>query len=282
MSECRVEPSDRILASFAADDEESFNRRALTRSMRRANKTLVIHFTPRSGSSWLGSVLESTERLGRGIELYNPAFIPKIAKHFGARSLAEYVDLANFFISRGGVVSLEVTSHQIIAAFAQPRDFFELYSDCPSFWLIREDIVSQAVSLAKMQSTGLAHAPHSDLKSRILMDDVFSYDGDQILRWLEHILAAERNSEEFFHRHNVKPYRLSYERIMSKDVGLLLSEITGAAGLPDIPSTCRIETDHKKLATPKSRDFADRFREEHNERLKVVAIERSTWLKKLT
>lgn len=273
--------SDRVSGCFADDDEASAARRALGAKMKRASSTLVIHFTPRSGSSWLSSVLESTRGLGTGLELFNPSFMANIAKHYGARSLSEYIEMARYFSARGGVLSFEITSHQLRAVFRNSEDFFHIYDGCPSYWLIREDIVSQAISLAKMVKTGVGHAPQADSKNRKVADDSFSYDAKDILKWLNHILVAERSSEKFFADHGVTPYRISYERMMGKDARLFLSDFSRFAGLPKLTEEIEIKSSHEKIGTRKNNDFADRFRHEHRIYLDEVAGERSAWLQKL-
>lgn len=95
-------PHERIANSFADDDVTSESRRTLGKRKRTAEVTLVIHFTPRSGSSWLGSRLERSGRLGTGFELFNPDFLPSIARSYGARSLEEYIEMAQHFSARGG------------------------------------------------------------------------------------------------------------------------------------------------------------------------------------
>ncbi len=273
-------PHERIAARFAKDDAVSESRRIHGHSKSQAEVTLVIHFTPRSGSSWLASLLAGSQRLGTGFELFNPDFIPSIAQVYGARSLEEYIELARHFGARGGVMSFEIVSHQLNAVFRDRGDFFTAYRGCPSFWLIREDIVAQAVSLAKMVRTKIGHATQTDAAARRAADDAFSYDREEISRWLRHILAAERLSEQWFAEFGVSPTRLSYERLVATPPHDVLAEFSRAAGQPSLPANLLRESPHHKIGTHKNVEFADRFRQQHSEWLAEVEHERSAWVAK--
>lgn len=281
MHNVQAEAAERVAGLFAEDNETSLMQRTQNLKLECAHTTLVFHFTPRSGSSWLSSILESTGILGTGLELFNPDFMADIARAYGARSLAEYIQMARHVSGHSGVLSLEVTSHQLSAAFKNPSEFFRIYENCPSYFLIREDIVSQAVSLTKMVKTGVSHAPQINQDDLNSADETFEYSADEILSWLNHILEAERNSEKFFEDYGVQPLRISYERMFSKDVDQFLSDITEFAGLPQLPETVKAQSDHKMLATKINRDFAKRFTYEHEHYLNEVNAERRTRLEKL-
>jgi len=274
-------PNDRVANSFAKDDALSESRRIRGQSIGQATATLVIHFTPRSGSSWLSSLLEASSYLGTGLELFNPDFLHSIAQFYGARSLGEYVEMAKHFSARGGVLSFEVTSHQLAAVFRNPEDFFAMYRGCPSFWLIREDIVSQAVSLAKMVRMKIGHATQADPARRRAADESFDYDQQEILKWLQHILAAERLSELFFSEFDVSPTRLSYERMISTHPREIIAGFARAAGRPSPPDTLELNSAHEKIATQKNIEFANLFRRQNAAFLSEVEHERSAWVSKV-
>jgi LPS sulfotransferase NodH len=263
---------------FAPDDEHSAKRRGIGLKLPRAEHRLVIHFTPRSGSSWLSSLLESAGYLGTGLELFNPNFMANIARHFGARSLGEYIDLAHHFSARKGVLSFEVTSHQILAVFKDPGDFFNVFEGSSSFWLIREDIVAQAVSLAKMVRLNIAHATSADAETRSKAESNFDYDGAEIKKWLNHILVAERHTESFLRDHRISSLRFSYEQITKLSPIQVLETITAWSRLPAPPMNMEIATHHEKIGTSKNIEYAEHFREENSEFLNSVNEERNTWL----
>lgn len=278
----KIVPTASVQDMFIADSDEFRARREIGRSLRPARQTIVIYFTPRSGSSWLSSVLDSSGQLGTGLELYNPEFISSISAHFGATSLEQYIELAPRFVCKGGVMSFEITAHQINGVFQEPEDFFRVYGNCKSVWLIREDIVLQAVSLAKMVRVHVSHStlmPPLEIKSA---DDEFQYDGSEILFWLNHILEAERLSETFFQQYGIVPLRLSYERMFMRPTKNLLQEIVDFCGIGGYDTGFSIVSGLSKVATEKNRRFADRFYREYSDFLLKVAQERRPWLCKLS
>jgi len=273
--------SNRVAGCFAFDDETSHARRIFGKSLNRAVRTIVIHFTPRSGSTWLASILENSRELGNGLELFNPYFITETAKHYGARNLSEYIEMSQYFSPIGGILSFEVTSHDIHATFKNPHAFFDIYRGCPSYFLIREDIVSQAVSLAKMVSTGVSHSTALAFKDRCILENHFAYDGEVIAEWLRHILISEQMSESFFADHGVEPLRLSYEGMMKMKVAELLARIKKFADLPELLVDQETESSQQKIATRQNYEFAERFREEYKEWLHEIELERRIRLKRL-
>ncbi len=241
----------------------------------------VIYFTPRSGSSWLTDILATTQRLGRANELFNPHFIPNIAKACNAASLTDYINLTKRRLQTQGAFSFEITYHQLRTVFPDPGTFEENYGDLPSFWLIRENIVEQAVSLAKMVATQVAHTASASDESRVAAEQRFKYDPEQIKRWLIHILAAERANEDYFNRFEISPFRMSYEqttRLGAEAVVKLIANRVGVYDLPDIA----LESQHGKLGTQLNSNYAQRFVEDERLFLATVEEERAEWLEKLT
>lgn len=240
----------------------------------------VIYFTPRSGSSWLTDVLVQTKRMSLANEAFNPNFIPNIAQAVNASNIDQYVNALKRKHNNHGVYGFEITWHQLNAVFPKHDEFIDYFGTSPAIWLIRRDIVAQAVSLAKMVTTKVAHAPHTSEKDRIEADGAFAYDEALIKRWLLHILAAERGSEELFSRHQILPLRISYEDIMAigaESVARILMNHVGATPQPDI----EFNTRHEKLATGQNTEYADRFRKDCAGFLRDVEQERAVWLSKL-
>ena len=51
----------------------------------------IVHFTARSGSSWLTDIARQTGALGSPGEFFNPRFVPGIARSLGAPDMDRYV-----------------------------------------------------------------------------------------------------------------------------------------------------------------------------------------------
>lgn len=242
-----------------------------------ATKTYVIYFTPRSGSSWLTDVLQQTRQLGAATEAFNPNFIPNIARSIGAVDATSYHELLGRRFQTNGVNGFEITAHQLRRVFAQPDDFFALYGGCRSFWLLREDIVAQAISLAKMVATSVTHSPLHSEEERASTDAAFRYNRRNVMHWLEHILDAERQTEAWFERYGISPLRLSYERIMAAGPRAIANAVAQRVGV-SLSKDCEIVARHTKLGTTKNTEFAERFRVDYGRRLAVIDAARAPYL----
>lgn len=245
-----------------------------------ADLRYVIYFTPRSGSSWLTDILSQTGRLSKANEAFNPNFIPNIARVCNASTLEQYINVLIRRHNQGGVYGFEITMHQFEAVFPDPALFLQHFTDGPCFWLIRRDIVAQAVSLAKMVTTSVAHTSHASEEDRRSADSRFEYDARLIRRWLSHILSAERKNEAFFARHGLDPLRLCYEQTTCLSAQQMVDVVTRHLGLPDLPRMS-FETKHEKLGTSRNAEYAARFRRDEAGFMAEVDAERAPWLARL-
>ncbi len=242
--------------------------------------TYVIYFTPRSGSSRLTEILSQTKNLGEATEAFNPNFLPEIAQAVQAKDMQSYIENLSRWLNRNGVFGFEITGHQLNKVFSQPTDFFDVFASAKSFWLIREDIVAQAVSLAKMVSLNIGHTAQSNPDQRAEAEKLFTYEPQKIKRWLNHILAAERLSEAWFARFGILPKRMSYEKMIQMSAGEIADDFAGHLGLPDLPET-KFTLQHQKLGTSRNQEFAEQFYADQSEFLKKVAEERQPMLNAL-
>lgn len=243
-----------------------------------AQTRYVIYFTPRSGSSWLTDVLAQTKRMSRANEAFNPNFIPNIARVCNASTLDQYVNVLTRRHNNRGVYGFEITMHQLKAVFPSEERFLAYFGTGPCFWLIRRDIVSQAVSLAKMVTTKVAHTAQGTAEDWRRADESFSYSPSLIRRWLKHILVAERETEAMFAAHGMTPLRMCYEEMMplgpERVAQLMMRHVGVEAALPE----GTFETKHNKLGTARNEEYADRFRRDEADFLKEVEAERVPWL----
>ncbi|MCF6305113.1 MAG: Stf0 sulfotransferase family protein [Rhodobacteraceae bacterium] len=242
--------------------------------------TYVVYFTPRSGSSRLTEILSQTKNLGEATEAFNPNFLPEIAQAVQAKDMQSYIENLSRWLNRNGVFGFEITGHQLNKIFPQPTDFFDIFACAKSYWLIREDIVAQAVSLAKMVTLHIGHTAQSNPGQRAEAEKSFIYEPKKIKRWLNHILAAERLSEAWFARFEISPKRMSYEKMIQMSAGEIADDFAKHLGLPDLPET-RFSLQHQKLGTSKNQEFSDQFRIDEGEFLKKVAAERQPMLNAL-
>lgn len=239
-----------------------------------ARKTYGIFFTPRSGSSWLTDVVSRTGRLGKPDEWFNPAFVPGIARSVNADNLTDYVKMLRRKQAPGGLFGFEVTYYQMLATFGSEAAFLARFpAGTPAFFLMREDIVLQAVSLAKSVATSVYHSRGTPEEEIGRSDREFAYDAGTIEHWLAHILDQELKFERFFARNRLDPVRFSYEEMMAAGREELLAWLAGqlgeAAGAFDAA-----QEGHRKIGTDKNLAFAERFARENPPFLREVARRR--------
>ena len=245
---------------------------------------LVIYFTPRSGSSWLTDVIRQSRRLGAGNEIFNPNFVQNIANGIQSLGRDDYIEqVQRRFASGNGRFSFEITSHQLDRLFPDPTPFMNAFNapDCRAVWLIRRNIVAQAVSLAKMVTTQVSHTPQATEEERVRADREFCFDYELIKRWLVHIRNAECRSEELFSLYKIEPLRITYEDMMAAGAAATLNKI---AALLEMPRTKwpPLTPKHQKLGTPQNDDFAARFRATDPAFMSKIDAERAVMLARLS
>lgn len=245
--------------------------------VKKPSKTYAILFTPRSGSSWLTSILTKTKAMGTPAEWFNPSLMPSNSKAKESRNLDQFISAISRHETHGDIFGFEITYHQLCAVFGTEKHFMEYFLDAEFFWLIREDIVAQGVSLDKMVQTKVGHAANSDLNEIKKSDSAYDYDGKRILKWIQHIRTAEVGTEKLLAKYDLKPTRLSYENNSSVGVERVVDTFATKLELQDFAPE-NFVSEHRKIGTIKNVSFADRFRAEYAEFIKRVNVERADML----
>lgn len=243
-----------------------------------ARKTYGIYFTPRSGSSWLTDMIRHTGRLGKPEEWFNPRFLPRVARSVNADNLMNCVKMLKRKQAPGGIFGFELTYYQMLASFGSEAAFLSHFPPrTRCFFLIREDIVLQAVSLAKSVATSVYHSANSSTETIERADHEFQYDAEAIEHWLGHVLDQETRFERFFAMNGIHPVRISYEMMigMARDdlVGLFAEHLGEELGEHEASSER-----HRKIGTAKNNEFAARFAQENAKFLRAVARRRTETL----
>lgn len=241
------------------------------------SKTYSILFTPRSGSSWLTSILTKTKAMGTPGEWFNPSLIPDSSRAKGARNLDQFVEAISRHEIHGDTFGFEITYHQICAVFETDEQFMARFSNAEFFWLIRKDIVTQGVSLDKMVQTKVGHTANSDLSEIENSDNSYDYDADRILRSIRHIRSAEIETEKMIAKFDLKPTRLSYEANTSAGAQKVVDIFAAKLGLQGFVSE-DIPSEHRKIGTIKNDAFAERFRAENQDFIQTLNAERADML----
>lgn len=261
-----VNPGEQPLFENVNFDQEQYETDLLESP---APKTYVIYFTPRSGSSWLTSVVYASRRMGNPDEWFNPEFIPGNAQAFNADNLNKYVEMLKRKRSFGECFGAEITYNQMLRVFGDEETFLRLVAPQNEFYLTRADIVQQAVSLSKAAQTGIYHTVSSSGEDVIRADSQFVYSEKDIRKWVQHTLDQELKWEEMFERYSIHPIRLEYERILSlgsAEMARLIAREMGVDGVSDE----HISSAHGKIGTEKNKEFASLFRHRNSSYLAEV------------
>lgn len=246
----------------------------------RPGKQYVMYFTPRSGSSWITDIAGKTRKLGLPGEVFNPNFLPKITQSYNATTMDEYCDILKRRRNTQDVFGFQITYHQLAAVFRSETDFLKRFPSPTCFWLIRRDIVAQAVSLYKMVQTQVGHAPQLDTDEIRAREQSFTYDGPAIRHWVQHILSAEMKTEAMFARHGLTPLRMSYERNIALHPNHLVNVIGKHVGIAHMRMK-PLQSGHSKIATARNDAFAAEFRNDYAGFVQEVADQRHEMLSRI-
>lgn len=265
---------------FAKESELDRNRFAREMKLPAAPTQYVMFFTPRSGSSWLTDIADRTGKLSIPGECFNPNFMPNMTRALNATNMDEYIDILVRRRNTSGVFGFQITYHQLNAVFRNREDFLERFPSEKYFWLVREDILLQAISLYKMQKTQLGHASQASAAELEAKEKSFTYNAGQIKRWLEHIRHAEVDTEKLFADCGLSPFRMSYEQNTSLRPAKVVNAMGHYLGLEHMTGL-KLNTAHRKIGTSTNDVYAARFREEMGDYMKRVEEERAPMLAKI-
>jgi len=195
-------------------------------------KNIVMVFTPRSGSTWFGSLLKSTGVFGYPDEYLNQDFMPSVVREVGARTEVDYLNaVATVSASENRIFLIQVVWGHILKC---EIDFFEHFNHAYVIYLRRGDILAQAISLYIAQQSGVFHYTQESLKDNSLAKMEMPTEEEEtfqkIKEWWGHILNYEMLAETFFCVRGTKMLRLYYEDICNDPVAAV-ADMAGFCGL---------------------------------------------------
>jgi LPS sulfotransferase NodH len=190
-----------------------------------AERSYVIVFTARSGSTWLTKLLSSTGVLGYPEEYINPDFVRDVAKFLNCREPAGFLEsLKRRRKTTNGIFGIE--AREVDIRLFGENEFFQAFRpDTIFFNLWRQNIVAQAISLYRAVATQRFHS-NDETGSRPPPD----YDAAAIQNWLSHVAAEENDNLEMLRRHHLDFRNLCYETIVA-DRNATLRFFTAIMGL---------------------------------------------------
>lgn len=218
---------------------------------------IVLIFTPRSGSSWIGDLLARTGIFGKPYEYGNRFLI----QQFGVSARTEYeyfCGIEQAYRGENNVFSIEISWGDI--ENVSTLNFFDLYRDAIFFHLRRRDLIDQAISAMMATETGIFHrVGNTDIlgPSGSKEVDLTSDEISRLLKkWSAHISYYEWMTEYHLLNNKISAIPLYYEDILEDPVGSIRG-IVRAAGLPDnFPPSI---SDHQKLSVPGTAEIKKAF-----------------------
>lgn len=241
------------------------------------SQVYAIFFTPRSGSSRLTDILGQTDQLGRPGECYNPAHVKPNARAHGVNTLETYVDRMHRTRKIGDLMGFEITYDHLKMNFGTEARFDALVAPSRLIWLIREDIVLQAVSVSRMRQTKIGHDTGLTADERAKGDAAFTYDALDIRNRLQAIRWREVQTEAYLARSSAPLLRLSYETLSDLGPMQIAQWLAHHLG-QDLPDDLSFKEAHRKLGTDKNLAFAERFRAENPRLMARIEAERAPML----
>lgn len=243
----------------------------------RAEQRILILFTPRTGSSRLAHIMKSCGTLGDPGEVFNPLFVARVAKRYSANKFSDYIEALLRYRVSNNTFSCKATYFHIVRFFGSSQSFFEEIKPTHIIWLYRKDIVAQAISLARLNQTGVAHSIDRNTRAVLEAGEHFEYQRMTILRCLLSILTMEALSILMLRRHRITPLSLTYEECAECSPGVILARIHNHIGTTQAKSL-PISDIHEKLAGNHGRPYQERFERQHKLLIRTVVRIRNIYL----
>lgn len=180
-------------------------------------KFYVICTTPRSGSNLLCDLLSSSGVMGKSREFLNPTGsilpISKKANLIDRESrinINDYIQyIINNFSSANNCFGIKVFFEQI-KPLVQLKEIQQFLQQCKYVWLVRQDIIAQAVSMYIADETDTWKSFVKEKKSRNLVE----YNEEKIARWVERLKKQNLNWADFFLVNRIEYLKVTYEDIV--------------------------------------------------------------------
>lgn len=236
-----------------------------------------VFFTPRSSSSRLADILDRAGGLSSPGECFNPAHLPNLIRAFGAQSLAEYTDLLMRRRGKDNVFGCEVTALQFSWVFESEKRFAELISPTSAIWLIREDIIAQAVSLSRMSQSGQAHKIVGSPAQVVEQTAIFEYRPLEIRKKIAVLIYMEWQTEKIIQNLGMTPLCMSYEMLIAQSPADVVARIAGHIGAKP-HNLENLSSDHQKIGDGLNLEFIERYRDEHPRLMRQINKQRKARL----
>lgn len=238
----------------------------------------VICTSPRSGSTLLCGLLAAAE-VGNPKSYFHRPDLNEWRAYFGLKSgaddMADVVQAARRRGTRGGLFGLRLQRGSFSFFMEQLAQLHpEASSDVARIeatfgttrfiHLTREDKLDQAISMVRAEMSGLWHqAPDGREIERLSAHQDPVYDAGRLSRKMAELTRLDDEWTEWFSAQGVTPLRLTYDAL-SADPRAALAGILKSLGR-DAGAAADVEIPTAKLANADSRNWAQRYRAEHDQ-----------------
>lgn len=198
----------------------------------------VICASPRSGSTFLTTLLHGTGRMGVPAEYLNPNYLqPSLGRRYGVAGEDGRVDPNGYLrallahrTSANGVFGIKILLSQM-QTWMVVAPFRELLGQSTFLWLRRRDTQAQALSLVLAQSTQVWHRERGRDQREI---EAPPFNGFEMRRAQGIILAEDFGWDAFFRINRVRPISVFYEDLIV-DPDPPCRALARAVGVGDLP-----------------------------------------------
>ena len=247
--------------SFGADNPRVRNLcRKVTRQLADAGfkgsryeelKKIVICMTPRSGSTYLSSVLRDNE-MGRFQEHFrvNGGSLEQFVEKSGAKTFHNWVEQRLSRLSHNGIYGMKADWPQFVPLYyLGAYDYY--FRDAFFIYLTRGDVMAQAISRYISTETGYFHSVNTEQSHTL--DETVPLDLDKLTKHIDVLVDMQGDWERFFAYEGISPLRLRYEEIDS-DPDAVIRHIATYCGL-ELPDTIVTQTEFERVRNQRNEDL---------------------------
>lgn len=231
-------------------------------------KKIVLCMTPRSGSTYLGSIMRENG-LGNGREHFRVAgnTMEKFVRQNSVSNYDEYVSAMMKAQSHEGVFNLKADwlQYSPVYYFGAHSKFFR---EADFIYLTRSDILMQAISRYVSTETGFFHTGVNADKAHTLEQEI-PMDFDKISFHLRHLIQMQAAWEMFFSHEGIAPLRVVYEEVDSNPASVL-QRISDYVKKP-LPETLTLKTEFEVVRNERNERLREQFVDASRRRLNSVA-----------
>ena len=228
-------------------------------------KSYAILTPPRSGSTYLCDLLDSTTIAGHPLEHIRMA-TQELSLYCNFDYLNLLDNLMQYRTTSNGVFGTKIISHFLFELRQAKPDFKEIFQAIDRFiLLIRKDTVAQAVSLVLAQKTEVWHIHHNDKKAsyQSILDSIEINDEllDDVEQKVVFIKQQENRLKKVLANHNKEPLLVVYEDILD-DAPREINRILDFLGIVIPPGhTMQISSGIKRMPSAITQQIIKQYRQ---------------------